>query len=80
MRLLNCNIVAYIEENGELSGGSLFFHNDERGRQGELLTSEEQYVARWAYENGQNAGATTNHFSSADVYTLLLKVETMYMV
>ncbi len=73
VRLLNCNIVAYIEENGELSGGSLFFHNDERGRQGELLTSEEQYVARWAYENGQNAGATTNHFSSARCLYFVIK-------
>ena len=73
VRLLNCNIVAYVEENGELSGGSLFFHNDEKGRQGELLTSEEQYVAKWAYENGQNAGATTNHFSSARCLYFVIK-------
>ena len=41
--------------------------------QGELLTSEEQYVARWAYENGQNAGATTNHFSSARCLYFVIK-------
>lgn len=75
VRLLNCNIVAYVQENGELSEGSLFFHDDERKREGELLSPEEQYVARWAYENGQNAGATTNHFSSARCLYLVIKSE-----
>ena len=41
------------------------FFNNTNERNGEYLTSEEQCVARWAYENGQRAGATTNHFSSA---------------
>ena len=73
VRLLNRNIVAYVQENGELSEGSIFFHDDEKKREGELLTSEERYVARWAYENGENAGATTSHFSSARCLYLVIR-------
>ena len=63
IRLLNRNITAYVVENGTLSGGKLF--SGEKENTEDFLTSEEQQTARWAYENRQRAGASTQHFSQA---------------
>lgn len=80
VRLLNRDIVAYIVKNDELSEGKMFFNNSSE-RNGEYLTSEEQCVARWAYENGQRTGATTNHFSSAKcLYLAIRSGENVYGV
>lgn len=80
VRLLNRDIVAYIVKNNQLSEGKMFFHNTNE-RSGEYLTSEEQGVARWAYENGQRVGATTNHFSSAKcLYLAIRSGENVYGV
>ena len=78
--MLNRDIVAYIVKNNDLSEGKMFFNNTNE-RNGEYLTSEEQCVARWAYENGQRAGATTNHFSSAKcLYLSIRSGESVYGV
>lgn len=56
------------------------FYNTNK-RNGEYLTSEEQCVARWAYENGQRAGVTTTHFSSAKcLYLSIRSGESVYGV
>ena len=58
----------------------MFFINTNK-RNGEYLTSEEQCVARWAYENGQRAGVTTTHFSSAKcLYLSIRSGESVYGV
>ena len=80
VRLLNRDIVAYIVKNNDLSEGKMFFNNTNK-RNGEYLTSEEQCVARWAYENGQRAGVTTTHFSSAKcLYLSIRSGESVYGV
>ena len=80
VRLLNRDIVAYIVKNNDLSEGRMFFNNTNK-RNGEYLTSEEQCVARWAYENGQRAGVTTTHFSSAKcLYLSIRSGESVYGV
>lgn len=80
VRLLNRDIVAYIVKNNDLSEGKMFFNNTNE-RNGEYLTSEEQCVARWAYENGQRAGVTTTHFSSAKcLYLSIRSGESVYGV
>ena len=77
---MNRDIVAYIVKNNDLSEGKMFFNNTNK-RNGEYLTSEEQCVARWAYENGQRAGVTTTHFSSAKcLYLSIRSGESVYGV
>ena len=77
---MNRDIVAYIVKNNDLSEGKMFFNNTNE-RNGEYLTSEEQCVARWAYENGQLAGVTTTHFSSAKcLYLSIRSGESVYGV
>ena len=71
IRLLNRNITAYIVENGALSGGKLF--SGEKENTEDFLTSEEQQTARWAYENRQRAGASTQHFSQAKCLYLAIR-------
>ena len=69
-----------IVNNNDLSEGKMFFNNTNK-RNGEYLTSEEQCVARWAYENGQRAGVTTTHFSSAKcLYLSIRSGESVYGV
>ena len=71
IRLLNRNITAYVVENGALSGGKLF--SGEKENTEDFLTSEEQQTARWAYENRQRAGASTQHFSQAKCLYLAIR-------
>lgn len=71
IRLLNRNITAYVVENGTLSGGKLF--SGEKENTEDFLTSEEQQTARWAYENRQRAGASTQHFSQAKCLYLAIR-------
>ena len=71
IRLLNRNITAYVVENGALSGGKLF--SGEKESTEDFLTSEEQQTARWAYENRQRAGASTQHFSQAKCLYLAIR-------
>ncbi len=71
IRLLNRNITAYVVENGALSGGKLF--SGEKENTEDFLTSEEQQTARWAYENRQRVGASTQHFSQAKCLYLAIR-------
>ena len=71
IRLLNRNITAYVVENGALSGGKLF--SGEKENTEDFLTSEEQQTARWAYENRQRAGASTQQFSQAKCLYLAIR-------
>ena len=43
VRLLNRNIVAYVQENGELSEVSIFFHDDEKKREGESVMEKRMF-------------------------------------
>ena len=71
IRLLNRNITAYVVENGTLSGGKLF--SEEKEDTEDFLIPEEQQTARWAYENRQRAGASTQHFSQAKCLYLAIR-------
>lgn len=64
MKLLDRNIVAYVVENEELSEPSLFVDKNKEQTEN-LLTDQEQEIARWVYENKQRAGATTERFKDA---------------
>ena len=72
-RLMECGIVTYMAENGILSEGTLF---SEQGiySEKELLNEKEQEVARWVYENGKRAGATTHHFRDARCLYLAIRM------
>ena len=72
LRLLNRNITAYVVENGALSDGKLFSVEKESAKN--ILTPEEQGVARWVYENRQRAGASTHHFPQAKCLYLAIRV------
>ena len=77
--VLTGTLAAKLKDN-DLSEGKMFFNNTNK-RNGEYLTSEEQCVARWAYENGQRAGVTTTHFSSAKcLYLSIRSGESVYGV
>ncbi len=71
LRLLNRNITAYVVENGNLSDGKLFSVEKESAKN--ILTPEEQGVARWVYENRQRAGASTHHFPQAKCLYLAIR-------
>ena len=71
LRLLNRNITAYVVENGTLSDGKLFSVEKESAKN--ILTPEEQGVARWVYENRQRAGASTHHFPQAKCLYLAIR-------
>ena len=71
LRLLNRNITAYVVENGILSDGKLFSVEKESAKN--ILTPEEQGVARWVYENRQRAGASTHHFPQAKCLYLAIR-------
>ena len=71
LRLLNRNITAYVVENGNLSDGKLFSVEKESAKN--ILTPEEQCVARWVYENRQRAGASTHHFPQAKCLYLAIR-------
>ncbi len=71
LRLLNRNITAYVVENGALSDGKLFSVENESAKN--ILTPEEQGVARWVYENRQRAGASTHHFPQAKCLYLAIR-------
>ena len=72
LRLLNRNITAYVVENGALSEGKLF-SGEEKEDAEDFLTPEELKIARWAYENRQRAGASTQHFSQAKCLYLAIR-------
>ena len=72
IRLLNRNITAYVVENGSLSEGKLF--SGEKEDIEDFLTPEEQQTARWAYENRQRAGASTQHFPQAKCLYLAIRI------
>lgn len=64
--------MTYVAENG-------FGRKDSFSEQGifseqELLNEKEQNVARWVYENGKRAGATTHHFSEARCLYLAIRM------
>ena len=71
LRLLNRNITAYVVENETLSDGKLFSVEKESAKN--ILTPEEQGVARWVYENRQRAGASTHHFPQAKCLYLAIR-------
>ena len=71
LRLLNRNITAYVVENGTLSDGKLFSVEKESAKN--ILTPEEQGVAKWVYENRQRAGASTHHFPQAKCLYLAIR-------
>ena len=71
LRLLNRNITAYVVENETLSDGKLFSIEKESAKN--ILTPEEQGVARWVYENRQRAGASTHHFPQAKCLYLAIR-------
>ena len=58
-------------ENGNLSDGKLFSVEKESAKN--ILTPEEQGVARWVYENRQRAGASTHHFPQAKCLYLAIR-------
>lgn len=71
IRLLNCNITAYIVKNGTLSEGKLF--SGEKENTEDFLTQEEQNAARWIYENSQRAGVTAHYFSQVKCLYLAIR-------
>ena len=56
-----------------MSEGTLFSEQGVFSEQ-ELLNEKEQNVARWVYENGKRAGATTHHFSEARCLYLAIRM------
>ena len=71
IRLLNCNITAYIVKNGTLSEGKLF--SGEKENTEDFLTQEEQNAARWIYENSQRTGVTAHYFSQVKCLYLAIR-------
>ena len=61
IKLLDRSIVAYVVEGDELSAPHIF-SNKKKEQTEDLLTSREQEIAKWVYENKQRAGATTERF------------------
>ena len=71
IKLLDRSIVAYVVEDDELSAPHIF-SNKKKEQTEDLLTSREQEVAKWVYENKQRAGATTERFKDAQCLYLAI--------
>ena len=69
IKLLDRSIVAYVVEGDELSAPHIF-SNKKKEQTEDLLTSREQEIAKWVYENKQRAGATTERFKDAQYHAL----------
>ena len=73
IKLLDRSIVAYVVEGDELSPH--IFSNKKKEQTEDLLTSREQEIAKWVYENKQRAGATTERFKDAQCLYLAICIE-----
>ena len=51
------------------------FSNKKKEQTEDLLTSREQEIAKWVYENKQRAGATTERFKDAQCLYLAICIE-----
>ena len=71
IKLLDRSIVAYVVEDDELSAPHIF-SNKKKEQTEDLLTSREQEIAKWVYENKQRAGATTERFKDAQCLYLAI--------
>ena len=74
IKLLDRSIVAYVVEGDELSAPHIF-SNKKKEQIEDLLTSREQEIAKWVYENKQRAGATTERFKDAQCLYLAICIE-----
>mgnify|MGYP000189365738 CR=1 FL=1 len=74
IKLLDRSIVAYVVEGDELSAPHIF-SNKKKEQTEDLLTSREQEIAKWVYENKQRAGATTERFKDAQCLYLAICIE-----
>ena len=74
IKLLDRSIVAYVVEDDELSAPHIF-SNKKKEQTEDLLTSREQEIAKWVYENKQRAGATTERFKDAQCLYLAICIE-----
>ena len=74
IKLLDRSIVAYVVEDDELSAPYIF-SNKKKEQTEDLLTSREQEIAKWVYENKQRAGATTERFKDAQCLYLAICIE-----
>ena len=61
-------------EGDELSAPHIF-SNKKKEQIEDLLTSREQEIAKWVYENKQRAGATTERFKDAQCLYLAICIE-----
>ena len=62
IKLLDRSIVAYVVEGDEFVSTTYIFQIKKKEQIEDLLTSREQEIAKWVYENKQRAGATTERF------------------
>ena len=73
MKLLDRNIITYLETDGKLSKGYLFNNSTETDR-GLFYSFKEKKIAEWVFENKHRAGATTDTFSDAMCLYMAIRI------
>lgn len=71
VKLLERDVIVYPEADGKLCHGYLFMKNSIE-KSNPFATIQEKEIARWVFQHGKRAGATTNTFS--DVENLYLSI------
>lgn len=72
MKLLNRNIVAYLEMNGVLSEGYLF--TSEKTENDLFFNEKEKAAAEWVFQNKRRAGATTKILNHVKCLYLAIRI------
>lgn len=73
MTMFGRSVVAYTEEEGQLSEGYVFAAEQD-GDRWALNASEETVIAEWVFKNRKRAGATTDRFSDAQCMYLAVRI------
>lgn len=73
MKLLDRNIITYLETDGKLSKGYLFNNNSEIDRD-VFFSLKEKKTAEWVFNNKHRAGATADTFSDAVCLYLAIRI------
>ncbi len=72
IKLLNRDIIAYTEINGELNKGQLFSHST--NSESSFSTFKERNIAQWVFENKTSAGAGTGTLNDANNLYLAIRI------